>query len=235
MTRCIEFYEKWSKEPNFCQMTASSMSRINGYIELIEKLEKEHDVSKELTIGKLSEGAARPVATLRDGEFKNAAVRILASDVKTYTRITGNDVKELVDSLTFMPPSQQEGRVVDNVDEPEPVHYEVSVQPVQQDDLSDLSDADKKAREAWANAREKANEKAWASGRDKAISRTLDSIIQKKLDAINAEVIDAMSDVGEREYCYQKVEAIRDHCDKVLNGRKSARFKSTCCGWTEDI
>lgn len=236
MTRCIDFYEKWEKEPNFCEMTASSMSRINGYIELIEKLEKEYDLPRKLTIGKLSEGAARPVATLRDGEFKNAAVKIIAARLRapagqTYP-LRGTAIKDMVDSLTTMPPSQQEGSNI--TDASEPVHNELPVPPEQPEPQDDFAYSCKKEREAWANAREKANEKEWTAKRDKEVYSTIDSVIKKMRTAINADLIDAMTDVGEREHCYEGIKTIRDHCDNALNGRTSARFVYTCSGWKKD-
>ncbi len=82
MSRCIEFYEKWQREPNWCEKCPSAVSQINSYIELIEKLEQK-GVSKEFTIVKLPEGAARPLFQEKDSLVKEKAIDAIKKCLKS--------------------------------------------------------------------------------------------------------------------------------------------------------
>ena len=40
MTYCIEWFHKFKKEGNFCDLDKSEVSRINGYLEIVDLLTK---------------------------------------------------------------------------------------------------------------------------------------------------------------------------------------------------
>ena len=58
MTRCPEYYQKWEKDPNWCNLCASSVSQIESYIDLVNRLE-EAGAPRKFTYVKLSENHSR--------------------------------------------------------------------------------------------------------------------------------------------------------------------------------
>jgi len=57
LTRCRDFYERWSRDPNWCEHSPSTVSQINAYITLVSELEQ-MGCDREFAIAKMSEGAA---------------------------------------------------------------------------------------------------------------------------------------------------------------------------------
>jgi len=58
MTRCTEFYERWERTPNFCELGYHSVRLIDNYLKLVEVLAS-CGVKKETVLKHISEGAAR--------------------------------------------------------------------------------------------------------------------------------------------------------------------------------
>ena len=73
MTRCIEFYTRWRKDPNWCHKCKDAVRQINSYIDLVDGLEK-HGIPSETTIVALPEWVARPLIAIQDEEIREKAI-----------------------------------------------------------------------------------------------------------------------------------------------------------------
>jgi hypothetical protein len=64
MTRCQAFYEKWEKDPNFCDKSLATVKRIDHYLDLVHELE-EAGADAGAIYRKFSEGTAREILNLK--------------------------------------------------------------------------------------------------------------------------------------------------------------------------
>jgi len=68
MVRCEQFYEKWKRDPNWCMKCASSVWRINQYIEITDRWQK---------LKKLPERNLRPLFSKKLGDHQKVVAYIL--------------------------------------------------------------------------------------------------------------------------------------------------------------
>jgi len=88
MTRCEEFYEKWKRDPNWCNKCKTSVFRINKYIELVDA----HPLLR-----KVSERALRPLteSSVPHGELERIIGEI-EQRLQKKQRVTTDVVQELI-------------------------------------------------------------------------------------------------------------------------------------------
>lgn len=103
MVRCDEFYEKWQKSGNFCELNPKAAALIDRYLDELIKIETLEPMgSKDLSI---SERAARPLYQEKDLQVHDEAVKqvvALAATKKAEGKepiITGPEVQEIIDKL----------------------------------------------------------------------------------------------------------------------------------------
>lgn len=104
MSRCLEFYEKWEKTPNWCEKCTSAVKQINSYIELVTELE-ERGIDREITIVRLTEGAARPILTEKNPDIKEKAIESIKKTLESkkepnsgrfISKISGETVENII-------------------------------------------------------------------------------------------------------------------------------------------
>lgn len=88
MTRCEEFYEKWKRDPNWCNKCETSVFRINKYIELVEAYP---------FLKKVSERALRPLIerSIPHGELEKI-INTIEQRLKKRQRVTTKVVQQLI-------------------------------------------------------------------------------------------------------------------------------------------
>jgi hypothetical protein len=94
--RCSEFWDKWEKEPNFCGLSAQSISEINGYLELRDKVVK-MGVTKAVFYENCPSGACRPALRLSDDKTRTDATNYIISMLKRGEKVTQANLKDFVD------------------------------------------------------------------------------------------------------------------------------------------
>ena len=110
MGRCEEFYNRWRTDPNWCEKSPSSVSQIDQYIKLLDRL-KNDGVPEKFAIANFTEGAARPLLLLKNPEVKDKAIGRIEAELKKKeariqkngeerTKITYNDVKDIINEFT---------------------------------------------------------------------------------------------------------------------------------------
>jgi len=82
MSRCLEFYQKWEKDPNWCEKCKDSVRKINRYIDLLDDFETK-GIPKDKTIVFLPEGSARALISIQDENIKEKAI------IKCMERLNG--------------------------------------------------------------------------------------------------------------------------------------------------
>ena len=117
MTRCVEFYTRWKKDPNWCHKCQSAVDQIESYIDLVDGLEKK-GIPQESTIVRLPEGIARPLIAIQDEEIKENAIQHVENLLKRETptggayneKITKGDVDQIIQKVSgvhFMSESEE--------------------------------------------------------------------------------------------------------------------------------
>jgi hypothetical protein len=82
MGRCEDFYNKWRRDPNWCEKSPGAVSQINAYIEVIDLLEAD-GIPQSFTIVNLPEGVARPIVSIRDPVVKDAVLAMVRTSLKS--------------------------------------------------------------------------------------------------------------------------------------------------------
>lgn len=95
MTRCVEFYTRWKKDPNWCHKCQSAVDQIDSYIDLVDGLEKK-GIPQESTMVRLPERTARPLFAIRDEEIKEIALSSISKALESgKSPITGEFTKKI--------------------------------------------------------------------------------------------------------------------------------------------
>lgn len=82
MTRCVEFYQKWANDPNWCEKCKSGVSQINSYLALLDEFQT-RGLSKKFTMVNLSERAARPLFAKRNSQIRDQLIETIAEGLRT--------------------------------------------------------------------------------------------------------------------------------------------------------
>jgi N6-adenosine-specific RNA methylase IME4 len=95
MSRCVEFYTKWEKDPNWCEKCKDSVRKINNYIDLLDTFES-RGIPKEQTIVCLPENNARALLSIQDDVMREKAiVSVQKAIVSQKSPITGQFSQKL--------------------------------------------------------------------------------------------------------------------------------------------
>jgi len=124
MTRCESFYDRWRKDPNWCEHTPGAVSQINQYLKIVDIL-SEQGLPPSFTFVNLPEGAARPICGIKNPEVKDKVIsRVLKSlkAKKQYKetmvkgdidpgKISYNDIKDIINEV--VEPEKQAPKTVE--------------------------------------------------------------------------------------------------------------------------
>lgn len=109
MSRCLEFYKKWERDPNWCEKCKTAVRQINNYIDLLDDFEAK-GIPKERTIVQLSEGSARPLLAISDSVIKEKAISSVQKSLEsqkdnetgkfTSKKLTVGDVAKIIRQVT---------------------------------------------------------------------------------------------------------------------------------------
>jgi hypothetical protein len=90
--RCAEFYEKWKKDPNWCEKSPQAVYQIDHYLELVGELEKMGAATGAI-YKFFPEGTAREVLKLKDGKVRSDILTNASGMIKRGERVTPKDLK----------------------------------------------------------------------------------------------------------------------------------------------
>jgi len=92
MVRCAEFYERWKKDPNWCQKSPDTVNQIDHYLGLVNELEN-LGVETAAIYKKFPEGVARDILKIKDDVVRAGIVGNAAGKIKRGDRVSSADVK----------------------------------------------------------------------------------------------------------------------------------------------
>ena len=96
MTYCLEFFQKFKKEGNFCDLDKSEVSRLNGYLGIVEQLMKQKIPEKQI-YENFSVKAARPLISAR-GEARTEGLNFVTRSLKEGKTIQSGDLQTTLNS-----------------------------------------------------------------------------------------------------------------------------------------
>jgi hypothetical protein len=95
--RCIDFYKKWEKDPNWCEKTRTAVAQINSYLDLVSEINT-RGIDKDIIYAKFPEGAARPVFKIEDPEIRVKILNYLCACLNRSEKIQAGDLNNLIRS-----------------------------------------------------------------------------------------------------------------------------------------
>jgi hypothetical protein len=118
MTRCIEWYDKFERDGNFCGLSAAGISQVKAYNEMRAKIAP-HIPDKAFVVDNFPENASRAITQFaKDDETRTKAVNYVVSCLKRKEKITFGDMRSSI--KTWLKPSDScaidgnVGHVVEN-------------------------------------------------------------------------------------------------------------------------
>jgi hypothetical protein len=97
--RCPEFYEKWKKHPQFCELSKASLSYLEDYLDLTDLLISRKIEEKDVYIH-FPETSARPLFSIKDPEIRTAALNFVMISLKKKEDVPAKELKKLISGLT---------------------------------------------------------------------------------------------------------------------------------------
>jgi len=91
MVRCADFYEKWKKDPNWCEKSPKAVEQIDHYLALVEEI-ADKNVDPIAIYKQFPEGATREVYNLK-GDQRAEIVTNVAGKIKRGEKVSPLDIK----------------------------------------------------------------------------------------------------------------------------------------------
>ena len=97
MTHCVDFWEKWKREPNFCGMGKSSARSYDDYIDFVETLSKESGIPSDIIYRNAPHAAVKPFLKFRrDSETRKIVERTICDTLNKKLAVTGKFLSSAV-------------------------------------------------------------------------------------------------------------------------------------------
>ena len=71
--RCTEFYERWKKDPNWCEKSPDTVNLISHYLALLDEMAA-LEIPNTTMVGLLPERSARPLFKVEDPKIKHVLI-----------------------------------------------------------------------------------------------------------------------------------------------------------------
>jgi len=92
MVRCADFYERWKKDPNWCQKSPDTVNQIDHYLGLVGELEN-LGVETVAIYKKFPERVARDILKIKDDKIRAGVIGNAAGMIKRGDQVSSADVK----------------------------------------------------------------------------------------------------------------------------------------------
>ena len=97
MTKCIDFWKKWKKEPNFCGLGRQTARTHDKYLSFVEDFTKEHGFIEEIVYQNVPLSSIKPLLTFKeDSDIRKRATKQIAQTLNDKHAITSKYVKFLI-------------------------------------------------------------------------------------------------------------------------------------------
>ena len=95
MTRCVEWYDKFEKDGDFCHLSPAGISSVKAYNELRAKI-AHHIPDKAFVVDNFPEGAARPLIHCKDDETRVKGLNYVIDCLARKEKVTAVDLQTTI-------------------------------------------------------------------------------------------------------------------------------------------
>ena len=95
MTRCVEWYDKFEKDGDFCHLSPAGISSVKAYNELRAKI-AHHIPDKAFVVDNFPEGAARPLIHCKDDETRVKGLNYVIDCLARKEKVTAGDLQTTI-------------------------------------------------------------------------------------------------------------------------------------------
>lgn len=97
MAHCIDFFQKWKKEPGFCGLSPSAAKQIDRYLDFAEEFAKEYGFDVDLVYRNVPSTAVKSILHFRkDSDVKKKACQAIAQTLRDKHGISGRFVQMVI-------------------------------------------------------------------------------------------------------------------------------------------
>jgi hypothetical protein len=90
--RCSEFYDKWRRDPNWCEKSPDTVKLISQYLGLLDEMAA-LGVPNPTMVGLLPERSARPLFTVEDPKIRGYVLERIKEMVEHEEEVSGADIR----------------------------------------------------------------------------------------------------------------------------------------------
>lgn len=95
LTRCVEWYDKFEKDGDFCHLSPAGISSVKAYNELRVKI-AQHIPDKAFVVDNFPEGAARPLIHCKDDETRVKGLNYVIDCLNRKEKVTAGDLQTTI-------------------------------------------------------------------------------------------------------------------------------------------
>jgi hypothetical protein len=93
--RCVEWYDKFERDGNFCGLSAGGVSQVKAYNELRKKIGV-HIPDAAFVVDHFPEGAARILSSVKDDETRTTGLNYVIECLKRKEKVTAGDLRAAI-------------------------------------------------------------------------------------------------------------------------------------------
>lgn len=113
MPHCIEYFEKWRKEPNFCGIGKVSANQIDQYLKFVDEFAGEYDIDVAVIYRNCPSTAIKPLLRFKkDSEIRIKAKKEIAEVLKNKQGITSKFINVVIGLPPIPIKMKEEPRVI---------------------------------------------------------------------------------------------------------------------------
>jgi hypothetical protein len=113
MTHCIDFWQKWKREPNFCGLGSSTAKSFDRYIDFVEDFSKEFGISHDVVYRNVPQSAVKPILHFKkDSDVRVKATQKIAETLNGKHAVTVKFVNSVIGVPTVPSKMIEEPKVI---------------------------------------------------------------------------------------------------------------------------
>lgn len=113
MTHCIDFWQKWKREPNFCGLGSSTAKSFDRYIDFVEDFSKEFGISHDVLYRNVPQSAVKPILHFKkDSDVRVKATQKIAETLNGKHAVTVKFVNSVIGVPTVPSKMIEEPKVI---------------------------------------------------------------------------------------------------------------------------
>jgi hypothetical protein len=81
--KCVDYFRKWKKEPNFCGLGKTTANKVDKYLEFVEEFSEEYKFDEELIYRNVPQSSITPIMRFKkDSDIRSKVKKQIAQTLR---------------------------------------------------------------------------------------------------------------------------------------------------------